>query len=82
MTEQLNMSINGQKIIVAEGISVASALLTNNIWSFRKSITGKSRMPLCGMGICFECRVTVNQHQHQRACMIICKDNMEITTDE
>ena len=81
MPKQLSISVNGQTIIVDEGVTIASALMNHKVEAFRQSIMGKSRMPLCGMGICFECRVTVNQTRHQRACMIMCEDRMEIVTD-
>jgi D-hydroxyproline dehydrogenase subunit alpha len=37
---------------------------------FRTSVTGEPRAPLCGMGVCHECRVTVGGNAHQLACMI------------
>ena len=43
---------------------------------------GEARGPLCGMGICFECRATVNGQPHCRSCQIICQPGMEVRTDE
>jgi sarcosine oxidase subunit alpha len=32
------------------------------------------------MGICFECRATVNGKQHTRTCQILCEPAMEVVT--
>lgn len=36
----------------------------------RRSVSGEPRGPLCGMGICFECRATVSGVPHRRTCQI------------
>jgi NADPH-dependent 2,4-dienoyl-CoA reductase/sulfur reductase-like enzyme len=38
---------------------------------FRTSITGERRAPLCGMGICHECRIPIGGEDHQLACMLL-----------
>jgi len=67
--------------MVDEGTTVAAAVLAANEYTFRRSVTGEPRGPLCGMGICFECRVTINGITHQRSCNLLVSDGMEITTD-
>ncbi|OYV74133.1 MAG: hypothetical protein B7Z72_00875 [Gemmatimonadetes bacterium 21-71-4] len=32
------------------------------------------------MGVCFECRVTIDGAPHQRACMVTCRPGMSIAT--
>ena len=39
--------------------------------AFRTSVTGEARAPLCGMGICHECRITLDGDDHQLACMAL-----------
>jgi sarcosine oxidase subunit alpha len=34
------------------------------------------------MGICFECRVTINGEAHVKSCQVVCEDGMEIRTNE
>jgi aerobic-type carbon monoxide dehydrogenase small subunit (CoxS/CutS family) len=75
------IEVNGVALEVAPGMTVAAAIALAGKWTFRKSRGGELRAPLCGMGICFECRVTVDGKPHQRSCQIICKDGMEICTD-
>jgi sarcosine oxidase subunit alpha len=36
---------------------------------------------LCGMGICYECRVMVDGVAHQRACMIVVEPGMCVDTE-
>jgi sarcosine oxidase subunit alpha len=40
------------------------------------------RAPLCGMGVCFECRVQVDGVAHVRACMTPVSDGMQVVTDD
>ncbi len=46
----------------------------------RTSLTGEPRGPLCGMGICFECRVTIDGRPHCRACQTEAREGMKIQT--
>ena len=48
---------------------------------FRRSVSGEPRGPLCGMGICFECRVTIGGRAHCRSCQEVCRPGMEVRTD-
>jgi sarcosine oxidase subunit alpha len=34
------------------------------------------------MGICFECRVTIDGQPHARSCEILCESGMTVETDE
>ncbi len=42
--------------------------------TLRRSATGEPRGPLCGMGTCFECRVTIDGVPHRRSCAEIVRD--------
>jgi D-hydroxyproline dehydrogenase subunit gamma len=48
----------------------------------RTSVTGEPRGPLCGMGICFECRAVVDGIPHSRTCQILCEPDMDVSTNE
>lgn len=82
MPEPVNLSINGKALSVPAGTVLAAALAQLGEDHFRRSVTGESRGPLCGMGICFECRVTLNGQPHQRSCQTLCAEGMEVWTDE
>ena len=80
MTKALRVVVDGVAIQVAEGTTVAAAAALSGRSALRFSLRGEPRGPLCGMGICFECRVTVNNMPHQRGCQVLCSEGMEIRT--
>jgi sarcosine oxidase subunit alpha len=80
--ELVTLKVNEISISVPAGTMVAAAVLQAGVNAFRRSVTGEARGPLCGMGICFECRVTVNGVAHVRSCQTICEDGMDVRTDE
>ena len=82
MNKPIDIRVNGQALRVREGTVVAAAIAQAGVTRFRRSITGEARGPLCGMGICMECRVTINGNQHCRSCQTLCENGMEIQTDE
>ncbi len=82
MPEQIQLRVNGKTISVAAGTVVAAALARAGQSRFRRSIGGEPRGPLCGMGICMECRVTINGFTHARSCQTLCEQGMEVQTDE
>ncbi len=82
MPETIALSVNGHRLIVPEGSTVATAISLSGATTFRRSVTNQPRAPLCGMGICFECRVTINGQPHARSCQIVCRSGMEVRTDE
>jgi D-hydroxyproline dehydrogenase subunit gamma len=75
-----SLHINDKPIRVEQGTTVAAAVLIAGDTAFRTSVTGRPRGPLCGMGICFECRVTINGQAHARSCQILCEDGMKVAT--
>ena len=76
------VAINDRKYPVEDGMTVAVAIASSGARSFRTSVTGEPRGPLCGMGICFECRVTIDGEPHRRSCTTIVRDGMEIVTSD
>lgn len=74
------ITINGRKVTAVDGATVAAAILANGITAFRRSVSGEPRAALCGMGICFECRVTIDGRPHEKSCQISCRDGMAIET--
>jgi sarcosine oxidase subunit alpha len=76
----VEIRVDGRSVTVRSGITVAAALLGLGVSSFRTSVIGEARGPLCAMGICFECRITIDGAPHQRACMTLCRPGMEVAT--
>ena len=80
MPETVGVRVNGARVEVPSGATVAAAVLIAGETAFRRSIGGAPRGPLCGMGICFECRVTIDGAPHARSCQILCVEGMQIET--
>jgi hypothetical protein len=80
MPESVTIRVNGTPVQMEAKSMVSAALLKAGV-PCRRSVTGEPRTALCGMGICFECRATVNGVQHRRTCQLICAEGMVIESD-
>lgn len=76
----LTLRVNGSPVTVPFGATVAVAVAIAGL-PCRLSVSGEPRGPLCGMGICFECRVAINGRPHCRSCQILCEPGMKVETD-
>jgi D-hydroxyproline dehydrogenase subunit gamma len=81
MSSAVTLMVNGTEIAVPPGATVAVAVAMAG-QPCRISVDGSPRGPLCGMGICFECRVRINGKSHCRSCQILCEPGMDVKTDE
>jgi len=73
----LQLFINVEPVVVRSGCTVAAALRVAGDGTARMSISGQSRAPFCGMGVCQECRVTIDGQQ-RLACQTLCQDGMQV----
>ena len=80
--KQIAITVNGIRVIAYEGETVHAALTAAGIYSLRQTPSGEARGAFCGMGLCYECRVTVNHIPDQRACMTLVQAGMEIRTHD
>ena len=76
-----HVRVDGIAIAVTADTSVAAAVLMAGHDRMRRSVTGQPRGPLCGMGICFECRVTIDGVPQRLSCQAVCAPGMEVRTD-
>jgi D-hydroxyproline dehydrogenase subunit gamma len=77
--EEIAVSVNGRVVRVHAGTSVAAAMMQAGV-ACRISVAGEPRGPLCGMGICMECRATVDGVSQVRTCQVIARDGMSVVT--
>ncbi|MFP6561988.1 2Fe-2S iron-sulfur cluster-binding protein [Paraburkholderia sp. B3] len=83
MSEIVTLAVNGKRVDVAAGSSVAAAIAIADEAQrcvTRRSVGGALRGPVCGMGVCQECRVTIDGLPHQLACQTVCAFGMEVVT--
>jgi len=81
MPSAIWLRVNGVEVSVPQGSTVAVAICVAGE-PCRTSIEGEPRGPLCGMGICFECRANINGRPHARSCQVLCVPGMDVKTDE
>jgi hypothetical protein len=81
MPDAVKITVNGITVAVPAGAMVSTAVAMAGVSGYRRSVSGEPRGPLCGMGICFECRVTIDGRAHCRSCQVVCRPGMEVRTD-
>jgi D-hydroxyproline dehydrogenase subunit gamma len=81
MPDLVNLTVDGAAVAVPAGAMVSTAVAMAGVSGYRRSVSGEPRGPLCGMGICFECRVTIDGRAHCRSCQVVCQPGMEVRTD-
>lgn len=76
----ITLTLDGQPLRVPAGTTVAAALAhAYPPGATRRSVSGEVRAPLCGMGICQECRVQIDGRR-RLACQTLCRDGMQVAT--
>lgn len=78
---KIHLTINGRPLEVAAGTVVAAAIALAGVPTTRHSVRGEPRAPLCGMGICYECRVTIDDVPHRLGCQTLCEDHMRVVVE-
>jgi D-hydroxyproline dehydrogenase subunit gamma len=77
---EVRLTVNGREVRVPAGTIVAAAIANAGVGVYRRSVQGEPRAPLCGMGICFECRVTIDGRAHCLSCQTVCEEGMRVVT--
>lgn len=77
----ITLTVDGKSVTVPEGYTVAAALAHAGLWAGRRAVSGGRRGPVCGMGVCYECRVTLDGQPHALSCRTLCAAGMEVRTD-
>ncbi|WP_284752183.1 (2Fe-2S)-binding protein [Arthrobacter sp. efr-133-R2A-120] len=75
----VRVSFDGRPLEVAPGQSVGAALTAQSITAWRATRKGeRPRGLFCGIGVCFDCLLTVDGAANQRACLVEVREGMEI----
>lgn len=77
--KRFTFNFEDREIAAYDGETVAGALLASGILAFRLSEReNEPRGYFCGMGICFECRVVIDNQSNQRACATFAEPGMQV----
>ncbi|MFC4465360.1 (2Fe-2S)-binding protein [Streptomyces xiangluensis] len=77
------VTFDDRAIAVLPGQTIAAALWAAGITSWRTTRgSGEPRGVFCGIGVCFDCLVTVNGRANQRACLVRAETGDVIRTQE
>jgi predicted molibdopterin-dependent oxidoreductase YjgC len=75
----VNISVDGQAVAAYEGESVAAALSASDVRTLRTSPRrGEPRGTYCGIGLCFDCVVTVDGRPNTRACQTVVREGLRV----
>jgi predicted molibdopterin-dependent oxidoreductase YjgC len=81
-SKPISFFVNGKEYPAFEGETVFGALYAAGIKVMgKRSYDQQERCGFCGMGLCYECLVTINGRKNQQACMINVEQNMEVIID-
>ena len=76
------VTVDGEPVPVVAGQTIAGVLLARGRVAWRVTAgKGRPRGVFCGIGVCFDCLVTVNGLRDVRACQRRAADGDVIETD-
>lgn len=79
--EAVRITVDGEPVEGIAGQSIAGVLLGSGRLSWRETaVSGKPRGVFCGIGVCFDCLVTVDGVPDVRACQRRACDGDEVST--
>jgi predicted molibdopterin-dependent oxidoreductase YjgC len=79
VTARVNFTFDGAPLTAAPGDSVGAALTDAGISAWRTTRRGgRPRGLFCGIGICFDCLLTIDGRPNQRACLVPVRDGMAL----
>ena len=81
--DMVEILVDGRAVRALDGQSVAGALHKAGVAVLRRNpVTGEPRGAYCGMGVCFECELTVDGIPGTRACLTRVSEGLRIETSD
>jgi hypothetical protein len=75
----IEVLVEGTPVLVPEGASAAAAVLLAGLPAIRDTaVSGAPRLPLCMMGVCFDCLAEIDGIPNRQACMVSVVPGMRI----
>jgi predicted molibdopterin-dependent oxidoreductase YjgC len=79
----LHLTFDGREVTARAGQTVGAVLIDAGIRSWRT--TRNHRRPrglFCGIGICYDCLITVDGLANQRACLVRAANGMRLSSEQ
>ena len=81
--ESLEVTLNGHKILVPQGTTVAAMALAQGLRATRTTpISNSPRAPFCMMGVCYDCLMIIDGNANQRSCATYVRQGMHVETQQ
>jgi predicted molibdopterin-dependent oxidoreductase YjgC len=81
--KRVEFTFDGQKVSAITGQTLAGALLEQGFRTLRKTrVESSPRGVFCGIGICFDCLVVIDDVPNQRACLTEVRDGLRVETQD
>ena len=81
--EPIHIMVDGEPVLAYAGETVAAALTAAGRLTLRHSLrTGEPRGVFCGIGVCFDCLVTVEGQGRVRGCMTPVGPGMRVSLQD
>jgi thioredoxin reductase len=77
--DEICFDFEGKEIRCRAGVSLAAALTDAHELDLRDAGDSDVRGVFCGMGVCQECRLTVNGQHGTRACMTPARESLKVS---
>lgn len=78
-----DFEFDGEKVQFRPGQTVGAALVAAGRPAWRSTrLAGAPRGIFCGIGVCFDCLVTVDGEPNQRACLVRAEAGQTVTSQE
>ncbi len=82
MSSTFQFSFEGRAVTARQGQSVAAALIAAGERWLRTDEAGNPKGAVCGIGFCWECRLSVDGSADTRACMTEARPGMLVRRQE
>lgn len=74
-------SFDGRAVAFGPGQTVGAALIASGVYSWRTTRTsGRPRGLFCGIGVCFDCLIVIDDVPNQRACLVPAAAALTVST--
>jgi predicted molibdopterin-dependent oxidoreductase YjgC len=81
--QSVTFTFDGREMVAMAGQTLAAALMASGVRSWRDTRVSHSPRGLyCGIGVCYDCLITLNGQPNTRACLVTVRSGDIVRTQE